>query len=394
MKINWKQYIALSVCVLVSVSAIVFGGKIDGEEFKKNTFQAASALVVGSVVVPAAPNSTTEPIVEQNQITHITTPEPVKGVYVSSWVAGTQSTINRIINLIDETSANAIIIDIKDATGRISYMPLDPSLVVVGSGANRIRDIQALIKRLHDKNIYVIGRISVFQDPYYATKYPEYAYKDTRTGLTWHDNKGLSWVKNDSRAVWDYTAAIARDAYAQGFDEINLDYVRYPSDGPLSYLDTSGMAKGRTGTMVEFFQYVDQELRQKSNIPISADLFGLSMSAQGDLGIGQILELVAPYVDYVAPMIYPSHFAKGTYGVSDPAAQPYAIIHRSLSDGIKRMQAIGEDVHKIRPWLQDFNLGAIYTPEMVKAQMQATEDVGLTSWMLWDPRNIYTKSAF
>lgn len=392
MNTHLKKYVGIFVCLGVSVFVIFFGKQVSIPQNMPAHFQAASALVVGTP--PAALSEVVDSSIPAVQIpSHVALPKPLRGLYVSSWVAGTQSTINRIINLIDTTSANAIIIDIKDATGRISYMPKDESLISIGSGTTRIRNLPALIERLHEKNIYVIGRISVFQDPFYATKFPDAAYKDTRTGLTWHDNKGLSWVKNNSLPFWEYTVRIAKDAYAQGFDEINLDYVRYPSDGPLSYLDTAGMEKGRTGTMSDFFSYVSTELRSKEAIPISADLFGLTMSAQGDLGIGQILELVAPHVDYVAPMVYPSHFAKGTYGIADPARQPYAIIYKSLSDGIARMQAIGEDVHKLRPWLQDFNLGAVYTHDLVQAQITAAEELGLTSWMLWDPRNIYTKSV-
>lgn len=392
MNTRLKKYVGVFVCLGISVFVIFFGKQTSVPGSMPAHFQAASALVVGAPQVSQSDKIVPD-VVVSSIISHISIPKPLRGVYVSSWVAGTESTINRIINLIDTTSANAIIIDIKDATGRISYIPKDEALLAIGSGTTRIRNLPALIERLHEKNIYVIGRISVFQDPFYATKFPDQAYKDTRTGLTWHDNKGLSWVKNDSLAVWEYTVRIAKDAYAQGFDEINLDYVRYPSDGLLSYLDTTSMEKGRTGTMSDFFSYIDEELRAKANIPLSADLFGLTMSAQGDLGIGQILELVAPHVDYVAPMVYPSHFAKGTYGVVDPANQPYAIIHKSLSDGIARMQAIGEDIHKLRPWLQDFNLGAVYTPDLVQAQITAAEELGLTSWMLWDPRNIYTKSV-
>lgn len=390
MQEKWKKNLGISLSLLVCFIVIVFS-KNAPLNLSKTHFQAAAVPID---ILKKEKNILGEEFVEPEKIREgIKTPNPLKGVYVSSWVAGTKSTIDRVINLIDTTSANAIIIDIKDASGRISYAPVDYDLALIGAGTTRIRDLPALVKRLHEKNIYIIGRISVFQDAYYATKFPNSAYKDTRTGLTWNDNKGLSWVKNDNKEFWDYNIAIARDAYNQGFDEINLDYVRYPSDGPLSYLDTSSIQKGRTATMTDFFEYVDQEIRQKSKIPLSVDLFGLTMSAQGDLGIGQVLELVAPYVDYVAPMVYPSHFAKGTYGIADPANQPYAIIHKSLSDGISKMKAINEDPNKLRPWLQDFNLGAVYTPEMVKAQIQASENLGLKSWMLWDPKNIYTKSA-
>ena len=345
-----------------------------------------------AVLVPV---NETLPVVEAIPVVkiHQDVPESVKGIYVSGWVAGTTTSMNRIFALLDTTSANTVIIDIKDATGRLSYQPLDPDLRTLGVGTNRIKDLKGLIKRLHDKQVYVIGRVAVFQDPYFAVKSPESAFKDTRTGSLWYDNKGLAWLRTNDQKTWDYTVSIARDAYAQGFDEINLDYVRFPSDGPLAYLDKTQIVKNRPETVRDFFMYMDEKIRQESRIPLSADIFGLAASATGDLGIGQILEYIAPYVDYVAPMVYPSHFAKGSYGIADPSAQPYAVIYRSMSDAIRKMQIQGQNPYKIRPWLQDFDLGALYTADMVRAQIRATEDAGLTSWMLWDPRNIYTKEA-
>lgn len=382
--------------LLILILFFVFISYISDKDLKKTDFQASVAPVVPLAYFPEKQVQneviSIEPISQieekENKI-----PEVLRGIYVSSWVAGTPQTINRIINLIDTTSANAIIIDIKDATGRVSYIPKDPYLASLGVGTNRIRNLENLIKTLKEKNIYVIGRISVFQDPYYVNLFPNVAYKDTRTGNIWLDNKNLAWLRNDSKQVWDYTVAIARDAVNQGFDEINLDYVRFPSDGPISYLDKTGMEKSRREVVKEFFQYINQELREKSKIIVSADLFGLTMSARDDLGIGQVLEDIVPYVDYIAPMVYPSHFANGTYGVQNPAQNPGIIINKSMSEGIKRLELMGEDKNKLRPWLQDFNLGAVYTPEMVKAQIDASQNLGLKSWMLWDPKNIYTKSA-
>ena len=374
------HYILAGIFLLAAVGVVVLHGKLSAQ------VQSEVVIVPVSETVPVSP---TVPVIK----THQDIPESVHGIYVSGWVAGTKTSMDRIMALVDSTSINTVVIDIKDATGRLSYQPLDPSLQVLGVGTKRIANLPALIKRLHDKNIYVVGRVAVFQDPYFATVRPESAFKDTRTGTTWHDNKGLAWLRTDDKATWDHTVAIARDAYAQGFDEINLDYVRFPSDGPLAYLDKTGITKSRPETVRDFFIYMDQEIRGESRIPLSADIFGLASSATGDLGIGQILEYIVPHVDYVAPMVYPSHFAKGTYGIADPAAQPYAVLYRSMSDAIKKMNAIQQNPSKLRPWLQDFDLGAVYTAEMVRAQITATNDAGLTSWMLWDPRTVYTKAA-
>ena len=298
-----------------------------------------------------------------------------------------------IFNILSGGKINTVVIDIKDATGRLSYEPLDPTLLATRVGTKRIADLPNLIAELHNKGIYVIGRIEVFQDPYYPTIHPEDALHSIKTGDVWKDPHGISYLRADSSNVWHYTESIAEDAYAQGFDEINLDYVRFPSDGDIKDIDESSFTQSKEDTIASFFADVDTRLRQQDHIPLSADIFGLTMSTNDDMGIGQKVELIAPYVDYVCPMIYPSHFANGTYGYANPAEHPYEVIHTALTHGIAKLQAVNIPKDKLRPWLQDFNLGAIYTPDMVQAQITATEDLGIQSWLMWDAGNIYTSSV-
>lgn len=331
----------------------------------------------------------------QHKPTTVSMPSPLRALYISSWTAGTPAMLQRILSLIEGTTINAVVIDIKDSTGRISYQPNDKELQRIGSGTKRIPDIASVLKTFHDKNIYVIGRITVFEDPYLSQKYPAYAYTVADTGAIWKNAKGLSWLRPTVPEVWEYIIRIARDAQAVGFDEINLDYVRFPSDGALSEIaERPSTSKERIATMEKFFSTMHTALREESGIMLSADIFGLTMSASDDLGIGQKLEHIVPYVDYVAPMIYPSHFASGTYGYATPATYPYEIITASLSAGIKKMNAMQEPVQKIRPWLQDFSLGASYTESKVRAQITASEKLGLSSWMMWNAANRYTKKAF
>lgn len=331
-----------------------------------------------------------EPLVEEQPL-HLPMPVPLRAVYMTGWSAGTERMRERILGIADRTEINAVVIDIKDASGRLSYQPKDPTLLATGVGTNRIKHLPAVIETFHQKGIYVIGRIAVFQDPFYALAHSEDAFVDTRTGALWRDYKGITWLRPDSVAVWDYLVAIARDAHAQGFDEINVDYVRYPSDGPLATL-ARGTAESRAQVMESFFAYIDPLLRGEG-VVLSADLFGLAMSASDDLGIGQVLERIAPHVDVVAPMVYPSHFASGAYGIARPAEVPGEVIRISLGHGIAKLEAAGIDRNKIRPWLQDFDLGATYTASMVRDQIDQSEALGLTSWMLWDPRNLYTEAA-
>jgi hypothetical protein len=323
---------------------------------------------------------------------HVSTPEEVRGIYITGWTAGTSKGLARTLTLFDGSVLNTVVIDIKDATGKLSYQPLDPELKATGVGSKRIANLSGVIEQFHQKGIYVIGRVSIFQDPFYAALHPEDTLLDTRTKTSWLDTKHIAWLRPDSAAVGSYVASIAKDAYAQGFDEINVDYVRYPSDGQLQFLDLGPIQKNKAETIQDFFTTLNHDLE---GIPTSADIFGLTMTATGDVGIGQKVQLIAPLVGVVSPMVYPSHFASGSYGIPIPAKEPYKVIHQSLSDGIAKLKVIGLEKTKLRPWFQDFDLlGVPYTPQMVKDQIQAAHDLGINSWLFWDPRNIYTKEVF
>ena len=329
-------------------------------------------------------------------VRHIKTPDPVKAIYMTSWVAGTSSMRERLITLIDETEVNAVIIDIKDDTGKISYLIESEPFKSLESSENRIPNIQEFIARLHDKNIYVIGRIATFQDPYLIKKWPSEAVKTkTDKEKLWRDRKGIGWFDAGSPKVWGYVVALAEESYRVGFDEINFDYVRFPSDGNMQDIYFP-LSEGKTKPEVleSFFVHLDEKLRtDEKPIPISVDIFGMTTTNTDDLGIGQVLEKTLPYFDFVAPMVYPSHYPNTWSGIKNPAEQPYEVIKIAMAKAVERAVAMGEDPQKLRPWLQDFNLGATYTAEMVRAQIQATYDVGLDSWFIWDPKNIYTKKA-
>lgn len=330
-------------------------------------------------------------------VRHIKTPVPVKAIYMTSWVAGTSSMRERLISIIDETEVNAVIIDIKDDTGKISYLIESEPFKSLSSSENRIPNITEFISRLHDKNIYVIGRIATFQDPYLIKKWPSEAVKTkTDKEKLWRDRKGIGWFDAGSEKVWGYVVALAEESYRVGFDEINFDYVRFPSDGNMQdiYFPLSE-GKVKADVLESFFKHVDEKLRTEENpIPTSVDIFGMTTTNTDDLGIGQVLEKTIPYFDFVSPMVYPSHYPNNWNGYKNPAEMPYEVIHAAMGKAVERVKAMGEDPKKLRPWLQDFNLGATYTAEMVRAQIQATYDVGLDSWFIWDPKNIYTRKAF
>lgn len=333
-------------------------------------------------------------------VTHVSTPSSVRGIYVTACVASVPSWRTQLADMIDTTELNSVVIDIKDSTGTISFVDkeLQPE---PGSGC-RVKDMKEFIGELHKRNIYVIGRVSVFQDPLMAKLHPEWAVKSKSTGGVWKDRKGLSFIDVGARPYWDHVVNIAKRSHAIGFDEINFDYIRYPSDGNMKdahYTWTVGSST--KAEMVEsFFAYLHNELKN-TEIVTSADLFGLVTVAEDDLGIGQVLTRALPYFDYVMPMVYPSHFAPGSNNISKPAEHPYEIIHYSMKEGVRRemVQRVAMGIStstpsKLRPWIQDFDLGADYDYTKVRAQIQATYDVGLSSWISWDASNKYTPSAY
>lgn len=335
-----------------------------------------------------------EEVIPLPPVSHIETPEKVKAIYISSWVAGTTDFRNSLIKIVDETELNAVVIDVKDSTGRLSFHINDPEIEKIGSAENRIRDIRGLIDLLHSKNIYIIGRVSVFQDPYLTKLKPEWSIKRLSDGGVWKDRKGLSFLDPTNKKVHDYVLSIALHSYELGFDEINFDYIRYPSDGNMKDINYNLTGGDTRATNIEkFFKYLSVEIKKNGNIPISADLFGLTTEAKDDMGIGQVWEKAIPYFDYVCPMVYPSHYPPGHMGYKNPSLYPYEVVNKALISAVEKTKAVGQNTDKIRPWLQDFDLGATYTKELVRAQIKATYANGLDSWLLWDPSNKYTPSA-
>lgn len=329
---------------------------------------------------------------------YVSTPDSVRGIYMTSWIASSKNLRENLVKIADETEINTIVIDIKDYSGKIVYpIEFNPKLKEFGSEEVRVKDMKEFIEELHKKNIYVVGRVAVFQDAYFVKHRPDLAVKTKDGSATWKDRKGISWIDASSKDYWDYIISIAKESHKIGFDEINFDYIRFPSDGnmkDISFPQSSTTPKAIV--MKNFFKYLHDNL-QDSGLKISADLFGMTTTASDDMGIGQLLENAMPYFDYIMPMVYPSHYPATFEGFAEPEAHPYEIIKISMKSAVDRANAqassTGQSVAEMRPWLQDFGLRMTYGPAEIKAQIKATYDVGLDSWILWSPSNKYTKSA-
>jgi len=301
----------------------------------------------------------------------------IKGIYINSWTAGDQSKMANLLNLIKETELNAVVIDLKEVDGIIAIDNIIPNL-------------KDLIRQLHHENIYTIARIVVFKDSSLSKIKPELALKNQQ-GKLWQDWRGQTWLDPASKEVWDYHVDLAKEAIKIGFDEINFDYIRFPSDGDISKIVYPAWDNitPKAEVIRQFFEYLNKELKP-SGVFLSADLFGLTMVREDDMNIGQLLESAIPYFDFICPMVYPSHYPPDFEGYKNPADYPYEIITMNLSQGKERMNNTDS---KLRPWLQDFNLGAMYNKKMIELEKQAVYDTDSYGWLLWNPSSRYTEEA-
>jgi len=336
-----------------------------------------------------------------------------RGFYLSSWTVATSNQLAKIVVFARQNQINALVIDLKDSLGKVAYASQVPLVKELGTSEDRMKNLSGILANLHQQGFYLIARIPVFEDKELANKKPEWAIKDRRTGKAWQDNKGLSWVDPSSSGVWDYNLDLAQEAFSLGFDEINFDYVRFPSDGSISnlvYPIWDGKIS-KSEAIRQFFTYQKERLAKYG--PRSVDLFGMNLwfvNEDNDMNIGQKLTTALPYFDYICPMVYPSHYPANFDSFKNPADYPYEIIFRNLEkaqaffakqkqeqvQAQQQAQAKGEKIAppaenaRIRPWLQAFDLGATYDLNMIEQEIKATNDGGGYGWLLWNAANNYS----
>lgn len=326
------------------------------------------------------------------KLLHLKKPKYVRGIYLTAASAGSDDYRQALITKLKKGYINSIVIDIKDYSGYILY---DSQIAEVNDiKAKKIKmDVRQVIDDFHAADIYIIARQTVFQDPILAEAQPELAFHNKNGGI-WYDNKKLAWLDPAKEKVWEYNLNIAKEAVSLGFDEINFDYMRYPSDGPMASLAYNlAPEQQKYEVMKSFYQYLFRNLAGVTNISI--DMFGLVMDNTKDnydLNIGQRLIDALDYFDEISPMMYASHYPKTYLGYTNSAEYPGQVVAYGLdlaSTTTENRRA------KIRPWLQAFSIGAVYDKEKIKAQIKATENASSTSgWLFWNARNVYADYMF
>lgn len=325
----------------------------------------------------------------------------VKGIYVSAPTYTLKNKINSLIELANNTEINSFVIDVKNDSGRVTF-DIDNEIVdEIKAEYKYIKDINGVLDTLYDNNIYPIARIVAFKDPWASKKIPEYAIKN-KDGSLWV-YKGISWLNPYDKGAWEYIVNVAKAAAEVGFKEIQFDYIRFEATKKLQNADFGANidSKNRMDIIAHFIEYAMKEL-EPYDVKVSADVFGTIITSKVDARlIGQDYLRMAEKLDVICPMVYPSHYGKGFFGIpknKHSDLYPYETIYGSMSDSNEKYQELeGKKAAIVRPWLQAFTakyLGSgnykVYDGEQIRAQIQATYDAGLEEWILWNAGTNYT----
>jgi len=318
-------------------------------------------------------------------------PEAVRGIYLNAWAAGSTRRVTDLLAWASANDVNTFVIDLKDASGYVSHATRVPLAREIGADRDvRIADLPGLLRRLEAVGIYPVARIVVFQDPVLARGRPDAAVRDSGGGV-WIDGRGDRWVNPWDAGVWDYHVALAREAVELGFPEVQWDYVRFP-DRPSRELAAARFpgadGRPRSDAIRGFLRHARAGMADL-DVALTADVFGITTTARTDVGIGQVWESFIDLVDAALPMVYPSHYAPGSFGFENPNAHPRAVVRRALEGAVARTQPV-EGAGRIIPWLQAFTLGAPpYGAPEIREQIRGVHDAGLEEWILWNASSRY-----
>lgn len=333
---------------------------------------------------PVAATGTAEVIALQKE------PRPIRALYINRFAAQSPTKMKHLIAVADSTEINAFVIDIKDEFG-LNWHSSDPLLQRNEGSMNKVANLPALVDTLRAHGILPIARMVVFKDSVAARNNPEHVIRKA-DGTPWRDKKGVMWVNPYSRAIWDYNFRVADEAVKMGFGEIQFDYVRFPEPYKSLPAQVFPEAAGRSkADALNDLLRIARARYNKMGVRMTADIFGLVTTVRGPLEVGQDWEKISPVVDVVLPMVYPSLYPHGSFGIRLPNAEPHKTVFIAITSARTRDATLGITTPEhVRPWLQAFTLGAPhYGPADVDAQKQAVYDAGYDGWVLWNPGSKY-----
>lgn len=401
-----NKKILVSIVMILAILSGIFLGFISSKKTEKaqNKYTLNSpetSPMNENTIITTEP----EPIVEIVETISNKKDTPIKAVYLTGWTAGSPSKRESTINNLKQYGFNGVVIDIKDEAGRLSYDSSVQTAIDIKASQKMISNIKDTIQQFQENDIYVIGRIVTFKDPLYAKNITDQAYKRS-DGTLWKDSAGNLWPNPYDENYWNYPISLAKEAAELGFDEIQFDYIRFPSsEGKVKQIafGFDSDTKSKSQVINNFLEKIMEELKEY-NIVVSADVFGITTKRTGDFeNIGQDFAKIARIVDVICPMVYPSHYAKNEYKLPNPDKDPYHTIYYAIKDAKDR---ISEEISSedkaaiIRPYLQDFTATWLgngnyinYGTDAVKNQIQACYDLRINQFTLWDPNNKYCFDA-
>jgi hypothetical protein len=357
---------------------------------------AASGQAIATSVPPVAASVASSPSPSTPAVPAAAPPAdpianpPIRALYVNRWASQSRKRMAKLVAAADSTEINGLVIDMKDEFG-LNYKTDNPEFAKNAGVANKISNVRALLDTLKAHKILAIARIVVFKDSVTARVHPEWTIRTT-DGSVWRDKKGIAWVNPYHHELWEYNIGVAEELVKLGFGEIQFDYIRFPEPYPSLpqqvFPDSKGIPK--PDALAAYLKEARGRLN-KLGVRSTADIFGLVTTVGGPLEVGQHWEKVSPQLDVVLPMVYPSHYPRGDFGIPVPNAEPYKVIKIAITRAHERDLKLGiKDPEHIRPWLQAFTLGKpAYGAAEIEAQKKAVYDSGYDGWVMWNPGSIY-----
>ena len=352
-------------------------------------------MTAAVLVLTACTRSPTE-FDSDSEVGHVARPAVVRGIYVTARAAGSPSHLSSLLDLADNSAVNTFVIDVKER-GEVSYASGVPLARQVGAERTYIGDLPSLLRTLSDHGIYPIARIVCFRDPVLAEAKPEWAIRTTE-GEIWLDPENKRpWVDPYDPGVWAYNIALAREALTAGFAEVQWDYVRFPDvvDSARATMVFPAQRGRSAGDAIQDFIATSQRDLADFEAPITADVFGRVIFETGDSDIGQDWDQLVRVTDVLLPMVYPALFGTGSFGLSNPDAEPYLVVRAAMDSAVVRLRRTESAIATLRPWLQAFTLGSTaYGPQQMRDQIRAVEDAGLEEWLFWNSESVYPSGVF
>jgi len=403
MKQRDRRRLLRLIIALLTISSAITGCMADPPNANKDMLRLEQGLRK-AFNQPSTPASRTNGHSEDSRpVSLIATNKPVRAIYVTSHVANSNR-MSELIELVNKTELNAMVLDFNSGialtTPERQAAKNEADIRPVLSNKKAARQYWEVIRDLKRRDIYLIARIVTFKNPELANAAPSWAIKK-KNGTLWKDRNGTPWIDPYRQESWAYPLALAELAARLGFDEVQFDYVRFPEnaekvDREVEYANPEGWTKEEA---IRRFLHRANLRAHQYGIRVSADVFGMVGSSNDDMGIGQRWGHIAKEVDVISPMIYPSHYSNGMWGIRYPDLTPGPIVKHALQDAMKRNRRLNEQgfsTAAIRPWLQGFTAAWIdphqkYGEAQIREQILAARHAGIRSYMLWNSSSRYPK---